>query len=118
MRRRAMPIGWPRRDPRHYRFAVPNLVWEFKLKPVEFVIISYLYYHRTPGVLTPEIIAKGVHMTASTVKKYLTALITKGIVSEDGTPECNIKKSEFSFLFCLFRILTAEPPPGRCFPVS
>lgn len=95
MRRRAMPIGWPRRDPRHYRFAVPNAVWEYKLKPVEFVIISYLCYHRTPGVLTPEIIAKGVHMTASTVKKYLTALITKGIVSEDGTPEFKCKDEKF-----------------------
>ena len=40
MRRRTRPIGWPRRDPRHYRFAVPNAVWEYKLKPVEFVIFS------------------------------------------------------------------------------
>ena len=42
MRRRAMPISWPRRDPRHYRFAMPNSVWEYKLKPIEFLIFSYL----------------------------------------------------------------------------
>ena len=95
MRRRTTPIGWPRRDPRHYRFAVPNAVWECKLKPVEFVIFSYLCYHRAPGVLTPEMIAKGVHMMAGTVQKYLTALITKGIVSEDGTPALNCKDKKF-----------------------
>lgn len=31
MRRRTTLIGWPCRDPRHYRFAVPNAVWEYKL---------------------------------------------------------------------------------------
>jgi predicted transcriptional regulator len=94
MRRRTTPIGWPGRDPRRYRFAVPNAVWKCKLKPVEFVIFSYLCYHSTPGVLTPEIIAADVHITAGTVKKYLTTLISKGIVSEDGTPalECTDEK--------------------------
>ena len=94
MRRRTTPIGWPGRDPRRYRFAVPNAVWTCKLKPVEFVIFSYLCYHSTPGVLTPEIIAADVHITAGTVKKYLTTLISKGIVSEDGTPalECTDEK--------------------------
>ena len=38
MRRSAMPIGWARRDPWYYRFALPNAVWECKLNPVEFVI--------------------------------------------------------------------------------
>ena len=83
MRRRAMPISWPRRDPRHYRFAVPNAVWEYKLKPVEFVIFSYLCYHRPSGTFTPEIIATGVHMTTSTVKKYLEALVDRGLVTAE-----------------------------------
>ena len=95
MRRRTTPIGWPGRDPRRYRFAVPNAVWKCKLKPVEFVIFSYLCYHSTPGVLTPEIIAADVHITAGTVKKYLTALISKGIVSEDGTPVLKCKDKKF-----------------------
>ena len=94
MKRRTTPIGCPRLDPRHYRFAVPNAVWKSKLKPVEFVIFSYLCYHSTPGVLAPEMIAADVHVTAGTVKKYLTALRSKGIVSEDGTPalECTDEK--------------------------
>lgn len=95
MRRRAMPIGWPRRDPRHYRFAVPNAVWEYKLKPVEFVIFSYLCYHRAPGMLTPEMIAADVHMTAGTVKKYLAALIVKRLITEDGTPVSRCKDKKF-----------------------
>ena len=83
MRRRATPIGWPRRNPRHYRFAVPNAVWEYKLKPVEFTIFSYLCYRRAPSALTPEVIAAGVHMTASTVKKYLEALVDKELVTAE-----------------------------------
>lgn len=95
MRRRTAPIGWPRRDPRHYRFAVPNAVWEYKLKPVEFVIFSYLCYHRAPGMLTPEMIAADVHMTAGTVKKYLAALIVKRLITEDGTPVSRCKDEKF-----------------------
>ena len=95
MRRRTTPIGWPGRDPRRYRFAVPNAVWKCKLKPVEFVIFSYLCYRRNPGVLTLEMIAADVHITVGTVKKYLTALISKGIVSEDGTPVLKCKDKKF-----------------------
>ncbi len=95
MRRHATPIGWPRRNPRHYRFAMPNAVWEYKLKPIEFVIFSYLCYHCTSGALTSEMIAAGVHMTASTVKKYLDSLSAKKLVSEDGTPALNCKDEKF-----------------------
>ena len=86
MRRRAMPVSWPRRDPRHYRFTMPNAVWEYNLRPVEFVIFSYLCYRHTPGVLTPEMIAVDVHMTTSTAKKYLGSLVGKRLVNKDGTP--------------------------------
>ena len=95
MRRRFTPIGWPHRDPRHYRFAVPNAVWEYKLKPVEFVIFSYLCYRRASGVLTPEMIAADVHMTVGTVKKYLDSLIAKKLIGEDGTPALKSKDKKF-----------------------
>ncbi len=95
MRRRSAPIGWPRHDPRHYRFAVPNAVWEYKLKPVEFVIFSYLCYRRASGVLTPEMIAADVHMTVGTVKKYLDSLIAKKLIGEDGTPALKSKDKKF-----------------------
>ena len=95
MRRRFTPISWPHRDPRHYRFAVPNAVWEYKLKPVEFVIFSYLCYRRASGVLTPEMIAADVHMTVGTVKKYLDSLIAKKLIGEDGTPALKSKDKKF-----------------------
>ena len=67
MRRRTMPISWPRRDPRHHRFVPPNAGWEYKLKPVEFVIFSCLCYRSSTSTLTPGLISADVHMTVSTV---------------------------------------------------
>ncbi len=95
MRRRFTPIGWPRRDPRHYRFAIPNAVWEYQLRPAEFVIFSYLCYHSSTSKLTLEEITAGVHMTTSTVKKYLDSLIAKKLIGEDGTPALKSKDKKF-----------------------
>ena len=83
MRRHTTLISWPRRDPRHYRFAIPNAVWEYHLRPAEFVIFSYLCYHRSTSKLTLEEITAGVHMTTNTVKKYLEALVDRGIVTAE-----------------------------------
>ena len=95
MRRRSTPIGWPRRDPRHYRFAIPNAVWEYHLKPAEFAIFSYLCYHRSTSELTLKEIAAGIYMTTSTVKKYLDSLIAKKLIGEDGTPALKSKDKKF-----------------------
>ena len=103
MRRRAMPISWLRRDPQHYRFAMPNSVWEYKLKPIEFLIFSYLCYCNSTSTLTPETIATGVYMTAVTVKKYLNSLVAKKLVSEDGIPVFKCENANFSLC------------PTRCF---
>ena len=91
MRRRSTPIGWPHRDPRRYRFAIPNTVWEYKLRPVEFVIFSYLCYHRSTSKLTLEEITAGVHMTAGTVKKYLEALVDRGLVTAERSLALDIQ---------------------------
>lgn len=89
MIRRSTPIGWPRRDPRHYRFAIPNAVWEYHLKPAEFAIFSYLCYHRSTDTLTPEMIAEGVHLSVSTTKKYLKALVDRGLVTAEWSLALN-----------------------------
>ena len=84
MRKHHVPFGWPRRDPRHSRFPLPNAVWEYRLKPIAFVILSYLCCHSSHGgtrVLTPEVIAKGIHKTEDTVRKYLSDLEDAGLVS-------------------------------------
>ena len=87
MRKRHIPTGWPRHDPRHYRFPIPNSVWEYQLKPIEFVLLSYLCYHHTCGkaVLTPAMIAKGIHKSVGTVKKYLPALIDAQLITAQGS---------------------------------
>ena len=95
MRRHATPIGWPRRNSQHYRFAMPNAVWEYKLKPVEFVIFSYLCYHSSTSEPTLKEIATGVHMTTDTMKKYLDSLRAKKLIGEDGTPVLKSKDKKF-----------------------
>ena len=84
MRKRYAPLGWPRRDPRHYRFPIPNVVWTCKLKPIEFVVFSYLCYHYThgqDGIPAVDVVAESVHLTTGTAKKYLNTLVNRGLVS-------------------------------------
>lgn len=88
MRRRVPLIGRPHRDSRNYRFSMSNEAWEYKLKPIEFVILSYLCFCNSrdqTAVPPPEAIAKSIHLTTDTVKKYLTALVNKELITEDGT---------------------------------
>ncbi len=96
MSKRHVPLGWPRRDPRRYRFAVPNEVWEYKLRPTEFVILSYLCYrqsHDRAGI-SAKAVADTLRLTAATVEKHLTALASKGLITEDGalTLKCEAGK--------------------------
>ena len=84
MRKHTSVIGWPRRDPRHYRFPLPNAVWNHKLKPIEFVILSYLccQYSHGDTNLSPETIAKSIHVTVGTVKKYLSSLVSRKLITD------------------------------------
>ena len=85
MRKYTLSIGWSRRDPRHYRFPLPNAVWEYKLKPIEFVILSYLCCQHSHGStnVSPEMAAKGIHMTVVTVKKYLASLVGQKLITDE-----------------------------------
>ena len=85
MRKYISIIGWPRRDPRHYRFSLPNAVWKYKLKPIEFVILSYLCCQHSHGgtSLSPEMIAKGIHVTVGTAKKYLSSLVSRELITSE-----------------------------------
>ena len=59
------------------------------------MIISCLCYHSFTSEPILEEIAAGVHMTASTVKRYLDSLAAKKLVNEDGTPVLNCKDEKF-----------------------
>ena len=95
MRSRTTLTGWPKYDSKRHRFAVPNAVWEYRLRPVEFVIFSYLCRHGSAGVPATDAIAAGIHMTAGTVKKYLDRLVDKGVVNENGTPALKCRDKKF-----------------------
>ena len=71
MRKHKFLIGWPMRDPKRYRFAIPNKIWEHKLKPIEFMVFSYLCYcysNHPADMVSLDDIAKGVCVTISTAK--------------------------------------------------
>ncbi len=99
MRKRRVPLGWPRRDPRHYRFAVPNEVWEYKLRPTEFLILSYLCYRqahdRERKVVSAEVVAGSLRLTTVTVEKHLATLASKGLVTENGAPTFKCEAGKF-----------------------
>ncbi len=99
MRKHRAPLGWPRRDPRHYRFAVPNEVWEYKLRPTEFLILSYLCYRQTHDrestVVSAKAVADSLHLTTATVEKHITALINKGLINKDSTPAPKCEAGNF-----------------------
>lgn len=82
MRKHRVPLGWPRRDPRHYRFAVPNEVWEYNPRPTEFLILAYLCYRqahdRERKTISVQAVADSLRLTVATVEKHLAELTSKG----------------------------------------
>lgn len=116
MRKRRILFGWPRHNPRHCRFPLPNVVWEYQLKPIEFVILSYLclcHCHSKENTLTPEIVAKGIHKSVGTVKKYLPALINAGLVTEQySIVENFLSANEQKFFTLPNEIFLLKLPPS------
>ena len=104
MRRCCVPVGWPRCDPRRYRFPVPNAVWEHKLKPVEFVIFSCLCYYTSHGQateFTPEMVADSAHLSTSTTKRYLAGLVDKGLITNEWSPAPALQLADGKNFFTL-----------------
>lgn len=99
MRKHRVRLGWPRRDSRRYRFAVPNEVWEYKLRPTQFVILSYLFYWRTLGkdekAVSVKAMADSLHLTVATMEKHLSSLVSKSLVTEDSTPLLRCEDGKF-----------------------
>ncbi len=114
MRKYRTPLGWPRCDPRHYRFAVPNEVWEHKLRPTEFVILSYLCYRqahdRGEKKLCAQVVADALHLTVATAEKHLAALVDKGLVTEGGA--LTLKYEDRNFFSLPNEIFLLALPPS------
>ena len=103
MRKRRTPFGWPQRDPLHYRFPIPNAVWEHRLKPIAFEILTYLYCQHSHGGanLSPEMIAKGIHKSEGTVRKHLSVLRDAGLVTEECSLTTDFLSAESGKFFSL-----------------
>ena len=86
MRKHRVPLNWRKPDVRRRRFPLPNSVWEYKLRPIPFVILSCLcscYARGQDSALMPETIARRIHLALSTVEKYLPALKAKRLVTDE-----------------------------------
>lgn len=104
MRKHGLLIGWPMRDSVQYRFAIPNKIWDHKLKPIAFMIFSYLCYchsNHSANMISPDDVAKGTHVTASTAKKYLSVLVNRELVSADWSLTSNLQCSRNEKFFSL-----------------
>ena len=116
MKRHSRLIGWSIRDSRQHRFAIPNAIWDYKLKPIEFMIFSYLCYCRSnhpADMISSDDIARGVHVTVSTAKKYLSVLVNRELVSADWPLTSNLQCSRNEKFFSLpNEIFLLKLPPS------
>ena len=116
MRKHRVLIGRPMRDHKQYRFAIPNKIWEHKLKPIEFMIFSYLCYCYSDypaDMISLDDIARGTHVTVSTAKKYLSVLVNRELVSADWSLTSNLQCSRNEKFFSLpNEIFLLKLPPS------
>ena len=116
MRKRRVLIGWPMRDIKQYRFAIPNKVWNHNLKPIAFMIFSYLCYRHSnhlADMISPDDVARGTHVTISTAKKYLSVLVNTGLVSDDLSLTSNLQCGRNEKFFSLpNEIFLLKLPPS------
>ena len=80
---------WPKRDPIKNYFLVPNEVFDIGLEYGEISVYAYLLrcenrktYQCHPSYKT---IGGAVHMSANTVRKYISGLERKGLVRTEPT---------------------------------
>ena len=116
MRRHRPLIGWPMWDSKRHRFSMPNEIWEYKLRPIEFIIFSYLCYyqrHNLPEQITLQMIANGIHSTVSTVKKYIESLIAKNLITSIWSPAASLQCNSYKNFFTLpNEIFLLKLPPS------
>ena len=116
MRKNDVLIGMPMRDSKRYRFAIPNKIWDHKLKSTAFMIFSYLCYrhsNRPANMVSPDDIARGTHVSVSTAKKYLSILVNTGLVSADLSLTSNLQSSKNEKFFSLpNEIFLLKLPPS------
>lgn len=84
-----MMNGWQKQNLLKRRFTLPNELFELKLNSAEISIYAFLLYceNRKTHQCWPsyKTIGKAVKLSTKTVKKYVGALVDKGLISTENT---------------------------------
>ena len=84
-----MSAQWPKRDPIHNCFLLPNELFSLGLEAGEIAVYSYLlrYENRESYQCWPscETIGKAVRMSKKTVRKYVAMLEDKRLIATEQT---------------------------------
>lgn len=79
-----------RRNPVRYRFALPNQIWTWKLRPPVFAVLAYLCWLQShggnSGIPDPGNLAVRLHMSPAMAATSLDELIRRGLVTQNLTP--------------------------------
>ena len=79
-----------RYTPSKYRFALPNQIWAWKLKPPAFAVLAYLCWLHGHGgsnsVPEAGILAMRLHMSTAMTAACLDDLIRRGLIAQDFAP--------------------------------
>ena len=78
------------RDPKRYRFQVPNEIWKWELKPQAVAILTYLCYLHSHGKkfvpLGADELASKLHMSKGMAASQLSELHYRGLLDQQMAP--------------------------------
>lgn len=97
-----MNLCFYQRDPKRYRFQVPNEIWTRELKPQAFAILTYLCCLHThskksipPGA---DELAARLHMSKDMAASQLSELHRRGLLDQQMAPTLQSSGKHFFFL--------------------
>lgn len=84
---------WPKRDPIKNCFLLPNEVFQLDLSGGAKLVYAYLIYREDRStyqcVVSYRNIGRNVSMSVNTVRKYVTELVDKRLISTENTTVTN-----------------------------
>lgn len=84
---------WPKRDPIKNCFLLPNEMFQLDLSGGAKLVYAYLIYCEDRKtyqcVVSYKKIGRNVNMSVNTVRKYVTELVDKGLITTENTTVTN-----------------------------
>lgn len=94
-----MSLCFCQRDPKRYRFQVPNEIWTWELKPQAFAILTYLCYLHAHGQKSvppgADELAARLHMSKDMAASQLSELHHRGLLDQHMAPVFNRSSKHF-----------------------